>query len=160
MDEKDNTAEINEGLNRRATFTNNGAQVGLVEYPFVRSLILTSCCLDVRKSKSNDAFVLMAGETPNNCKLKIMSSTLRRRKVRVADSVKLERVQTTQGHKGNALLPAIKTLIRTLTQATIIPQGVLRQTYSTVSFPSASFLGSCEMMPSTGILQEILSTFS
>ena len=30
MNEVDNTAESNEGLNRRATFTNNGGEVGLV----------------------------------------------------------------------------------------------------------------------------------
>ena len=57
-----------------------------------------------------------------------MSSTLRIRTVRVADSVKLEHVQIMQGHKGSAPLPAIYTLTRTPTQARIIPQGVLNHT--------------------------------
>ena len=33
MNEVDNTAESNEGLNRRSKFTNNGAEVGLVGEP-------------------------------------------------------------------------------------------------------------------------------
>ena len=42
---------------------------------------------------------LITGETPNSCKLKIMSSTLRLCTVRVVDSVKLEHVQIMQGEK-------------------------------------------------------------
>ena len=133
MNEVDNTAENNEGLNRRATFTNNGAEVGLVGVPLcdvfnIDKLLLDGLEIKVKVDLNNDAFVLMAGETPNNCKLKIMSSTLRIRTVRVADSVKLEHVQIMQGHKGSAPLPAIYTLTRTPTQARIIPQGVLNHT--------------------------------
>ena len=110
MNEVDNTAESNEGLNRRATFTNNGAEVGLVGVPLcdvfnIDKLLLDGLEIKVKVDLNNDAFVLMAGETPNNCKLKIMSSTLRIRTVRVSDSVKLEHVQIVQGHKGSAPLP-------------------------------------------------------
>ena len=94
----------------------------------VDKLLLDGLEIKFKVDLNNDAFVLMAGETPNNCKLKIMSSTLRVRTVRVADSVKLEHVQIMQGHKGGAPLPAIYTLTRTPTQARIIPQGVLNHT--------------------------------
>ena len=53
---------------------------------------------------NSDAFVLMGGETLNNCKLQIMSSTLRVRTVYVADSKKLEHLQIMQGQK--AALPS------------------------------------------------------
>ena len=142
--------------------------MGLVGVPLcdvsnIDLLLLDGLEIKLKVDLNNDAFVLMAGETPNNCKLKIMSSTLRVRTVRVADSVKLENVQIMQGHKGSAPLAAICTLTRTPTQARIISQGVLNQTETDlfhVSKLSASFLGSCETMPSTGILQEILSTLS
>ena len=81
--------------------------------------------IKVKVDLNNDASVLMA---PNNCKLKIMSGTLRIRTVRVADSVKLEHVQIIQGHKGNSPLPTIYTITITPTQARIIPQGVLNHT--------------------------------
>ena len=96
---------------------------GWSEYPFVNGLEIK-----FKVDLNNDAFVPMAGETLNNCKLEIMSSTLGIRTVRVADSVKLEHVQNMQSHKGSAPRPAIYTLTRTLTQASIIPQGVLNHT--------------------------------
>ena len=130
IDQVDSRAERNEGLNRRATFANNSAEVGLVGVPlcdvfYIDKLLLDGLEIKVKVNLNNDAFDLMAGETPNNCKLSIMSSTLRIRTVRVADSVKLEHVQIMQGHKGSVPLPAIYTLTRTPTQARIIPQGVL-----------------------------------
>ncbi|XP_068750794.1 uncharacterized protein F54H12.2-like [Montipora capricornis] len=131
QNEVDNTAESNEGLNRRATFTNNGTEVvgvPLCDVFHIDKLLLDGLEIKVKVDLNNDAFVLMDGETPNNCKLMIMSSTLRIRTVRVADSVKLEHVQIMQGHKGSAPLPAIYTLTRTPTQARIIPQGVLNHT--------------------------------
>ena len=81
--------------------------------------------IKVKVDINNDDFVLMA---PNNCKLKIMSSTLRTSTVRVADSVKLEHVQIIQGHKGNVPLPTIYITTITPTQARIIPQGILNHT--------------------------------
>ncbi|XP_068684188.1 uncharacterized protein F54H12.2-like [Montipora foliosa] len=133
MNEVDNTAESNEGLNRRATITNNGAEVGLVGVPLSDVFNIDKLLLDGFGDQSQGGseqrcFCSHGWETPNNCKLKIMSSTLRIRTVRVADSVKLEHVQIMQGHKGSAPLPAIYTLTRTLTQASIIPQGVLNHT--------------------------------
>ena len=110
MNEVDNTAESNEGLNRRATFTNNGAEVGLVGVPLcdvfnIGKLLFDGLEIKVKVYLNNDAFVLMAGEMPNNCKLKIMSSTLRIRTVRVADSVKLEHVQIMGAHHYQPSIP-------------------------------------------------------
>ena len=70
----------------------------------------------------------MAGEEANDCKLKIMSSTLRVRTVRVADSTKLEHVSIMQGRAGQKALPAIYPLTRTPTHARIIPSRVLNYT--------------------------------
>ena len=102
MNEVDNTAESNEGLNRWAAFTNNGAEVGLVGVPLcdvfnIDKLLLDGLEIKAKVDLNIDAFVLIAGETPNNCKLKITSSTLCIRTVRVAGSVKLEHVQIMQG---------------------------------------------------------------
>ena len=133
MDEVDNTADNNQGLVKRATFTNNGAEVGLVGVPLcdvfnMDKLLLDGLEIKVKVDLNSDAFVLMGGETPNNCKLKIVSSTLRIRTVRVADSTKLEHKEIMQGQEGSAALPAIYTLTRTPTHAKIIPQGVLNHT--------------------------------
>ena len=133
MDEVDNTAENNIGLQKRGVFTNNGAEVGLVGVPLcdifnVDKLLLDGLEIKVKVDLNSDAFVLMGGETPNNCKLQIMSSTLRVRTVRVADSAKLEHLQIMQGQKGRAALPAVYTLTRTPTHAKIIPRGVLNHT--------------------------------
>ena len=94
----------------------------------IDKLLLDGLEIKFKVDLNNDAFFLMAGETPDNCKLKIMSSTLRVCTMRFADRVKLEHVQIVQGHKRSAPLPAIYTLTRTPTQARIIPQGVLNHT--------------------------------
>ena len=84
----------------------------------IDKLLLDGLEIKVKVHLNNDAFVLKAGETPNNCKLKIMSSTPRIRTVRVADSVKLEHVQIMQGQKGaHCYQPSIP-----------LPQGVLNHT--------------------------------
>ena len=82
MDEVDNTAENNIRLNKRSVFTNNGTEVGLVGVPLcdifnMDKLLLDGLEIKVKVDLNSDAFVLMGGETPNNCKLQIMSSTLR-----------------------------------------------------------------------------------
>ena len=90
----DNRADSNEGLVKRAAFTNNGAEVGLVGVPFcdvfnIDKLLLDGLEIKVKVILNSDAFVLMRGEAPINCKLEIVSSTLLRvRIVRVADSTK------------------------------------------------------------------------
>ena len=70
----------------------------------------------------------MSGEEANDCRLKIMSSTLRVRTVRVAESTKLEHVSIMQGRTRQKAQPAIYTLTRTPTHARIIPSGVLNHT--------------------------------
>ena len=65
MDEVENTAESNEGLNKRATFTYNGAEVGFVGLPFcdvfnIDKLLLDGLEIKVKVDLNNDAFVLMA----------------------------------------------------------------------------------------------------
>ena len=62
--------------------------MGLVGVPLcdvfnIDKLLKDGLEIKVEVDLNNDAFVLMAGETPNNCKLRIMSST-----GLVADSVK------------------------------------------------------------------------
>ncbi|XP_068749120.1 uncharacterized protein [Montipora capricornis] len=133
MDEVDNTAENNIGLQKRGVFTNNGAEVGLVGVPLydifnVDKLLLDGLEIKVKVDLNSDTFVLMGGETPNNCMLQIMSGTLRVRTVRMADSAKLEHLQIMQGQKGCAALPAVYTLTRTPTHAKIIPRGLLNHT--------------------------------
>ena len=76
----DNKAGSNEGLNTRATFTNNGAEVGLVRVPLcdvfnIDKLLKDGLEIKVEVDLNTDDFVLMAGEIPNNYKLRIMSST-------------------------------------------------------------------------------------
>ena len=120
-------------INKRRVFTNNGTEVGLVGVPLCDIFNMDKVLLDgleikIKVDLSSDAFVLMGGETPNNCKLQIMSSTLRVRTVRVADNTKLEHLQTMQGQKGRAALPAVYTLTRTPTHAKIILRGVLNHT--------------------------------
>ena len=120
-------------LQKRSVFTNNGAEVGLVGVPLcdifnVDKLLLGGVEIKVKVDLNRDAFVLMGGETPNNCKLQIMSNTLPVCTVYVADSAKLEHLQIMQGQKGHAPLPAVYTLTRTPTHAKIIPQGVLNHT--------------------------------
>ena len=66
----------------------------------------------------------MSGEKANDCKLKIMSSTLRVRMLQMADSIKLEHVSIMQGHPGQKALPAIYTQTRTVTHARIIPSAI------------------------------------
>ena len=95
MNDVDNTAESNEGLNRRATFTNNGAELGvgrnlLCDVFNIDKLLLDGLEIKVKVDLNNDAFVVMPGETPNNCKLKIVSSTLRIRTMCVADTRSLK----------------------------------------------------------------------
>ena len=97
---------------KKAVFTNNGTEVGLVGVPLcdvfnMQRLLLDGLEIKVKVDLNNDAFVLMGGETLNNCKLQIMSNTLHVRTVRVADSVKLEHLQIMQGQKGRAGVPAI-----------------------------------------------------
>ena len=70
----------------------------------------------------------MSGEEANDCRLKIMPSTLRVRTVRAAESNKLEHVSIMQGRTGQKALPAVYTLTRTPAHARIIPSGVLNHT--------------------------------
>ena len=77
MDVVDNTAENNIGLNKRGVFTNNGTEMGLVGVPLcdifnMDKLLLDGLEIKVKVDLNSDAFVLMEGETPNNCKLQIM----------------------------------------------------------------------------------------
>ncbi|XP_015778262.1 PREDICTED: uncharacterized protein F54H12.2-like [Acropora digitifera] len=72
MDEVDNTAENNMGLNKRGVFTNNGTEMGLVGVPLcdifnMDNLLLDGLEIKVKVDLNSDAFVLMGGETPNNC---------------------------------------------------------------------------------------------
>ena len=92
MDEVDNTADHNMGLQKRATFTSGDAEVGMVGVPLCDLFNIDKMLLDNIEIKTSDEFVLMSGEEANDCKLKIMSSTLRVHTVRVADSTKLEHV--------------------------------------------------------------------
>ena len=76
--------------------------------------------VEVKVHLNGDRFVLVGGETPNNCKLQIVTSTLPVCTVRVADITKLEHLQIMQGQEGNPALPAIYTLTKTPTYARII----------------------------------------
>ena len=133
MDEVDNTAAKTIGLKKRGVFTNNGTEVGLVGVPLCGIFNMTKLLLDgleikVKVDLNSDAFVLMGGETPNNCNLQIMSSTLRVRTVRVADSTKLQHLQIMQSQKGRPALTAVYTLTRTPTYTKIVSRGVLNHT--------------------------------
>ena len=104
----------------------------------------------------------MSGEEANDCKFKIMPSTLRVRTVRVADSRKLEHVSIMQGHAGQKALPAIYTLTRTPTHARIIPSGVLNHTETDLFnglIPQCIIFGMVRMLTMTA-WQEIISTSS
>ena len=133
MDEVDNTADRNMGLQKRATFTSGDAEVGMVGVPLcdlfnIDKMLLDNIEIKIKIDLNSDEFVLMSGEEANDCKLKIMSSTLRVRTVRVADSTKLEHVNIMQGRAEQKALPAIYTITRTPTHARIIPSGVLNHT--------------------------------
>ena len=74
IDEVENTAESNEGLNKRATFTNNGAEVGFVGLPFcdvfnIDKLLLDGLEIKVKVDLNNDAFVLMAHDLAGGKKI-------------------------------------------------------------------------------------------
>ena len=93
MDVVDNTSDNNWGLKKRSAFTNAGAEVGLVGVPLcdlfnTNKLLLDNIEIKIKIDLSNDEFVLMSGEDGNDCKVNIMSSTLRVRMVCVADSTK------------------------------------------------------------------------
>ena len=120
-------------LKKRGTFTNASAEVGLVGIPLchlfnTNKLLRDNIEIKIKIDLNSDESVLMCGEEANDCKIKIMSSTLRVRTVRVADSTKLEHVSIMQGRSGQKALPAIYTLTRTPTHARIIPRGVLNHT--------------------------------
>ena len=97
VDKMDNSVDLNTGLKKRGTFTSESAEVGLVGIPLCDPFNTDKMLLDFLEIKieidlSSDDFVLMSGEAANNCKLRIVSSTLRVRTVRVADSIKLKHV--------------------------------------------------------------------
>lgn len=111
MDEVDNTADQNLGLNKRGSFTTGDAEVGMVGVPLCDVFNLDKLLLDGLEIKAkidlnSTEFSLMGGE---DCKLQIVSSTLRVRTVHVADSAKLDHVNTITGQKA---LPAIYLLTR------------------------------------------------
>ncbi|XP_068735631.1 uncharacterized protein F54H12.2-like [Montipora capricornis] len=67
MDEVDNTAENNIGLQKRGVFTNNGAEVGLVGVPLydifnVDKLLLDGLEIKVKVDLNSDTFVLMGDQ--------------------------------------------------------------------------------------------------
>ena len=133
MDVVDNTSDSNWGLKKRGVFTNAGAEVGLVGVPLcdlfnTNKLLLDNVEIKIKIDLNSDEFVLMSGEEANDCKISIMSGTLRVRTVRVANSTKLEHVSIMQGRSGQKALPAIYTLTRTPTHARIILRGVLNHT--------------------------------
>ena len=126
MDVVDNTSDNNWGLKKRGAFTNAGAEVGLVGVPLcdlfnTNKLLLDKVEMKIKIDLDSDEFVLMSGEEANDCKISIMSSTLRVRTVRVADSTKLERVSIMQGRSVQKALPAIYTRTRTPTHARLSP---------------------------------------
>ena len=133
MDEVDNTSENNWGLKKRGGFTSGSAEVGLVGVPLcdlfnTDKLLLDNMEIKIKIDLNSDDFVLMSGEEANDCKLKLVSSTLRVRTVRVADSTKLEHLKIIQGGSGQKALPTIYTLTKTPTHSRIIPSGVLNHT--------------------------------
>ena len=89
-----NTSDNNWGLKKRGAFTNASAEVGLVGVPLcyllnTNELLLDNIEIKIKIDLNGDEFVLMSGEEANDCKIKIMSNTLRVHTVRVADSTKL-----------------------------------------------------------------------
>ena len=141
-------------INKRGVFTNNGTEVGLVGVPvcdIFNMLLLDGLEIKVKVDLNSDVFVLMGGETPNNCKLQIMSSTLGVRTVREADSTKLEHLQIMQGQKDRAALPAVYTLTRAPTHAKIISRGGIK------SYADRSFQWSYSSMPySVSVCNELI----
>ena len=130
MDEVDNTADHNLGLKKRGSFTTGDAEVGMVGVPMcdlfnIDKLLLDGLEIKIKIDLNSNEFVLMGGEDVNDCKLQIVSSTLRVRTVHVADNTKLAHINTMTGEK---VLPTIYTLTRTPTHARIIPRGVLNYT--------------------------------
>ena len=130
MDEVDNTADRNLGLKKRGSFTTGDAEVGMVGVPLcdvfnLDKLLLDGLEIKIKIDLNSTEVSLMGGEDANDCKLQIVSSTLRVRTVHVADSTKLDHVNTMTGKKA---LPAIYTLTRTPTHARIIPRGLLNHT--------------------------------
>ena len=130
MDEVDNTTDRNLGLKKRGSSTTGDAEVGMVGVPRCDVFNLDKLLLDGLEIKINidlnsSEFSLMGGEDANDCKLQIVSSTLRVRTVHVADSTKLDHLNTMTGQKA---LPGIYTLTRTPTHASVIPRGVLNHT--------------------------------
>ena len=86
MDEVDNTSENNWGLMKRGSFTDASAEVGLVGVPLcdlfnTNKLLLDNIEIKIKIDLNSNEFALMSGEEANDCKLKIMSSTLRVRTV-------------------------------------------------------------------------------
>lgn len=130
VDEVDNTADRNLGLKKRGSFTTGDAEVGMVGVPpcdvfNLDKLLLEGLEIKIKIDLNSTEFSLMGSEDANDCKLQIVSSTLRVHTVHVADSTKLDHVNTMTGQKA---LPAIYTLTRTPTHARIIPRGVLNHT--------------------------------
>ena len=102
------------GLKKRGSFTSARAEVGMVGVPLcdlfsIDKLLLDNLEIKIKIDLNSDDFVLMSGEAGNDCKLQIVSSTLRVRTVRVADS----RIGTHEIMTGQKPLPAIYTLTRT-----------------------------------------------
>ena len=130
MDEVNNTADRNLGLKKRGSFTTGDAEVGMVGVPLcdvfnLDKLLLDGLEIKIKIDLNSSEFSLMGGEDANDCRLQIVSSTLRVRTVHVADSTKLDHVNTMTGQRA---LAAIYTLTRTPTHARIIPRGVLNHT--------------------------------
>ncbi|EDO32329.1 predicted protein [Nematostella vectensis] len=122
-----NTATTNPGLKKKGTFTRGSAEVGMVGVTLcdlfnIDKLLLDGLEIKIRIDLNCDAFVIMGREDPINCRLKIVSSTLRVRTVRVSDSTKLNHVKIMSGPKA---LPAVYTLTRTPTHSRIIARGVM-----------------------------------
>ncbi|XP_015764367.1 PREDICTED: uncharacterized protein F54H12.2-like [Acropora digitifera] len=94
-------------------------------------LLLDGLEIKVKVDLNSDAFVLMEGETPNNCNCKLQIMHVKHSPCTYrpcSRSTKLEHLQIMQGQNGHAALPAVYTLIRTPTHAKIIPRGVLNHT--------------------------------
>ena len=70
-------------------------------------LLLDGLEIKIKIHLNSTEFSLMGGEDANDCKLQVVSSTLRVRTVHVAESTKLDHVHTMTGQKA---LPAIYTL--------------------------------------------------
>ena len=86
-------------------------------HPF--KLLLDGLEIKIKIDLNSTEFSLMGGEVANDCQLQIVSSTLRVRTVHVADSTKLDHVNTMTGQKA---FPAIYTLTRTLRMLGSFPE--------------------------------------